>query len=153
MTISKFVLNKINFDNYKMCDPYTSCFMHMTGLTKIHILNHAPKSITTKIETNTTTLTTLIKLCKWKKCNVWILHNNVCHPIGNYPPTHIIDQCTVIPWNNQEYKEYYHTTKPLYALSHYKLDDLKTIAMKLKIPIAKTKKEIYSDIESFIKID
>ena len=153
MKISKFILNKINFDNYKLCDTHTQCFMNITSLTKINILKNAPKSITSIIESNNTTITTFIKLCKWKKCNVWVLHNNVCHPIGEYPPTHIVDNCTIIPWNNQEYKEYYHTVKPLYALSHYKLNDLKTIATQLNIPIAKTKKQIYSDIESFIKID
>jgi hypothetical protein len=153
MTISKFVLNKINFDNYKLCDLYTSCFMQLVSMSKISILTHAPASIVSVIQSNNTTFKTLVDLCKWKRCNVWIIRNSICYHIGENPPTHIIDGSTILPWSGQEYISHYHVTQPLYALSHYKVEDLKQIAMKLNIPISKTKKQLYSDIESFIKID
>lgn len=153
MKVPKFVLNKSNFDNYMYCDAYTKCFLEMTGLRKITILNSAPPSIVHVIETNTTTLKTLMELCKWKKCNVWIINDHVCYPIGNSPPTHIIENNTVISWEGQLYETHYHVTKPLYALSHYKLDELRAIANQLHIPVSKTKKQIYSDIQSIIKID
>jgi hypothetical protein len=149
MKISKFVLNKINFENYKLRDKYLDCFMNLTSITKIDILANAPRSIVQDIESNTITLNTFIQLCKWKKCNVWVLDKCV-YPIGTYPPTHIIDNNEIIPWEGQEYLEYYHATHPLYALSHYKLKDLQDIASKLNIPISKTKKQIYSDIQSNI---
>jgi hypothetical protein len=153
MKISKFVLTKSNFDNYLYCDPYTNSFLELTGLRKINILNRAPKSIVQRIESNTTTLKTLIDLCTWKKCNVWIIHEHICYPVGVYPPTHIIEKNNVIPWEGQLYADHYHVTKPLYALSHYKLDELRAIANQLHIPVSKTKKQIYSDIQTIIKID
>ena len=153
MKVPKFVLNKSNFDNYLYCDPYTTLFLQLTGLRKIHILHCAPTSIIHAIEANTTTLKTLIDLCKWKKCNVWIIKEHTCYPIGNHPPSHIIENNNVIQWEGQTYETYYHVTKPLYALSHYKLDELKTIAKQLQISVSKTKKEIYSDIQTIIKID
>jgi len=153
MKISKFVLNKSNFDNYKSCDPYTKCFLELTKLRKIHVLSDAPSSIVTAIETNTTTLKTLVDLCKWKKCNVWIIKNYICYPIGSNPPTHIIENNTVIPWEGQLYSNHYHVTQSLYALSHYKLDELRSIANKMHIHVSKTKKQIYNDIQTIIKID
>jgi hypothetical protein len=152
MKISKFVLNKSNFDNYKSCDSYTKCFLEITGLRKIHVLTNAPSYIVHAIETNTTNLKTLIDLCKWKKCNVWIIKDYICYPFGSNP-THIIENNTVIPWENQTYPNHYHATRPLYALSHYKLDELRSIAQQLHIPISKTKKQIYNDIQMIIKID
>jgi hypothetical protein len=153
MKISKFVLTKSNFDNYLYCDPYTKSFLEITGLRKINILNVAPKSIVHDIESNTTTIKTLIDLCKWKKCNVWIINDHVCYPVGAYPPTHIIESNVVKPWEGQLYTNHYHVTRPLYALSHYKLDELRAIAKQLHIPVSKTKKQIYSDIQTIIKID
>ena len=148
MKISKFVLNKINFDNYKLRDPYLDCFINLTSTTKIDILANAPKTIVDDIE-STITLNTFIRLCRWKKCNVWVVDNCI-YRIGSYPPTHIIDNHQIIPWEGQEYLEYYHVTHPLYALSHYKLKDLQDIAIKLTIQVSKTKKQIYSDIQSNI---
>lgn len=153
MKISKFVLNKSNFDNYKSCDPYTKCFLEITGLRKINILTVAPKSIVHTIETNTTTLKTFIELCRWKKCNIWIIKDYLCYPMGTHPPTHVVENNTVIPWEGQLYENHYHLSKPLYALSYYKLDELKMIAAQLHIPVSKTKKQIYSDIQTIIKID
>ena len=153
MKVTKFVLNKSNFDNYLYCDPYTKSFLELSGLRKINILNSAPTSIVHTIESNKTTLKTLIDLCKWKKCNVWIIKDHMCYPIGNHPPTHIFENNTVLPWEGQIYADHYHITKPLYALSHYKLDELKSIANQLHIPVSKTKKQIYSDIQTIIKID
>jgi hypothetical protein len=153
MKVPKFVLNKTNFDNYKSCDLYTKLFLEVSGLRKIEVLNYAPTSIVQHIEQNATTLKTFVDLCKWKNYNVWVIQKTVCYHIGTDVPTHIIDNDKVIPWSGQEYSSHYHVTHPLYALSHYKLDDLKQIANKLNIPISKTKKQIYSDIESFIKID
>jgi hypothetical protein len=153
MKIPKFVLNKSNFDNYLYCDPYTKCFLELTGLRKVHILSTAPTTIVQAIESNNTTLKTFIDLCKWKKCSVWIIKDYLCYPIGNHPPTHVVVNNTLIPWDGQPYENYYHVTKPLYALSHYKLDELKSIAKQMHIPVAKTKKEIYSDIQTIIKID
>ena len=152
MKISKFVLNKSNFDNYKSCDSYIKCFLEITGLRKIHVLTTAPRYIVHSIETNTPTIKTLIDLCKWKKCNVWIIKDYICYPIGN-SPSHIIENNTVLPWENQTYPNHYHVTRPLYALSHYKLDELRGIAQRLHIPVSKTKKQIYSDIQMIIKID
>jgi hypothetical protein len=153
MKISKFVLNKSNFDNYKSCDSYTKCFLELTGLRKINILTVAPKSIVHAIESNTTTLKTLFDLCRWKKINIWIIKDYICYSIGSHPPTHIIENNSVIPWEGQTYETHYHANKPLYALSHYKLDELKAIARQLHIPVSKTKKQIYSDIQTIIKID
>jgi hypothetical protein len=153
MKVSKFVLNKSNFDNYLHCDTYTKSFLELTGLRKVNVLICAPTSIVNAIETNTTTLKTLIELCKWKKCNVWVIKEHICYPVGSHPPTHIIENNRVIPWEGQTYETHYHVTKPLYALSHYKLDELKTMAKQLHIPVSKTKKEIYSDIQTIIKID
>ena len=152
MKVTKFVLNKSNFDNYMYCDPYTKCFLEITGLRKINILNIAPTSIVQSIETNETTLKTLMDLCKWKKCNVWIIKDHICYPIGNDPPTHIVENNTVFPWEGQMYETHYHLTKPLYALSHYKLDELRAIAKQLHIPVSKTKKQIYSDIQTIINV-
>ena len=149
MKISKLVLNKTNFDNYKLRDKYIECFMSITSIHKIDILANAPKKIVEDIESNTITLSTFIELCKWKKCNLWVIDKCV-YPIGSYPPTHIIDNYEIIPWEGQEYMEYYHATHPLYALSHYKLKDLQEIAIKLNIPVSKTKKQLYSDIQSNI---
>jgi hypothetical protein len=39
----------------------------------------------------------------------------------------------------------------MYAMSHYKVDELKLIATNLDIPISKTKKQLYTDI--ILKID
>lgn len=153
MKVSKFVLNKSNFENYFFCDPYTKCFLNITGMRKIHVMHLAPKCIVDAIESNKTSLKTLIDLCKWKKCNVWIIHNYICYPIGLSPPTHIIENNIIIPWEGQTYDTHYHVSHPLYALSHYKLDELRAIASQLHIPVSKTKKQIYSDIQTIIKID
>jgi len=150
MRTSKFVLNKSNFDNCKSCDLYTQLFLEISGMRKIEVLTYAPTSIVQNIEHGTTTLKTLVDLCKWKKCNIWIIRKSVCYLIGVNPPSHIVDNEKIIPWADQDYSSLYHVSQPLYALSHYKLDDLKQIALKLNIPISKTKKQIYSDIESFI---
>jgi hypothetical protein len=152
MKVPKFVLNKSNFDNYLYCDPYTNSFLEVTGLRKINILITAPTSIVHAIESNTTTLKTLIDLCKWKKCNVWIIKDHICYPIGNDPPTHIVENNTVLRWDGQPYENHYHVTRPLYALSHYKLDELRAIAKQLHIPVSKTKKQIYSDIQTIINV-
>lgn len=153
MRIPKFVLNKSNFDNYKSCDLYTQLFLDLTEMRKIDVLTYAPTSIVQHIEHDTTTLKTLVDLCKWKKCNVWIIKDFVCYPIGYQTPTHIIENQKVVPYESQTYETHYHVKQPLYALSHYKLDELRTIAKQLHIPVSKTKKQIYSDIESIIKID
>jgi len=149
MKISKFVLNKINFDNYKLHNKFVDSFINLTSTTKIDILANAPRKIVQDIELNAVTLNTFIQLCKWKKCNIWVIDRCV-YPIGNYPPTHVIDNDQLIPWEGQLYDKYYHATHPLYALSHYKLKDLQDIANKLNIPVSKTKKQIYSDIQSNI---
>ena len=148
MNLSKFVLNKINFESNKLHHPYLDLFQQLVPIQKNSILHDAPHKIR-KYISNEITLRTFIQLCIWKQCNIWIIHNNICFHIGSFPPTHIIDQ-TIQLWSNQ-LDTYQHVIYPMYAISHYKIEELKTIATNLDIPISKTKKQLYSDI--ILKID
>jgi len=149
MNLSKFVLNKINFEFNKLHDPYIELFQQIVPIPKSSILHDSPYKIVCDLKTGIT-LRTFIQLCIWKKCNLWIIHNQICFHIGTFPPTHIVDQ-TIIPWSNQPYSTHCHVVYPLHAVSHYKLDELKTIATQLKIPISKLKKQIYEDIIELIE--
>ena len=146
MNLSKFVLNKTNFDCYRTTDFYTDCFIKLFPCRKIQLVYSTPFQISQDILHNTTTISTLLYLCKLNKLNVWIVHENQCIHVGVYPPTHIIDKLTILKWEGQSYESCYHDISPMYALSHYSVIDLRKIATQLKIPISKTKKEIYNDI-------
>ena len=148
MNLSKFVLNKINFESTKLHHPYLDLFQQLVPIQKNSILHDSPHKLQKDIGP-TITLRTFIQLCIWKKCNVWIIHNRICFHVGTFPPTHIVDQ-TILQWSNQLYENYQHVVYPMYAISHYKVDELKVIATNLDIPIT-NKKQLYADI--ILKID
>ena len=150
MKLSKFCLNRINFDCTKLSNDYISCFQQLVSIQKIAILHDVPCKIAKDIKLNTITLRTLIHLCIWKNCNVWIVINNLCFKIGSSPPSHIIHNNMVIPWVDQVYN-YYFVLYPIHSLSYYKMDDLKQIAENLNLPISKTKKQLYNDIINLIE--
>jgi hypothetical protein len=147
--MSPFVLNKINFDTYKSSDLYTSCFMKIVPIRKIQLLHESPYFISNDIQQNNVTMTTLFRLCKWKKCNVWIIINYICYHIGDFPPTHVIENNKVLNWNpDLSYSNHYHIIHPMYALSHYKVNELREIAYKLHISVEnKTKQQLYKNIQ------
>ena len=146
MNLSKFVLNKTNFDYYKTHDPVADCLSQLSSCGKGQLLYSVPYALAQDLLHNTTTPSTLVRLCKYKQLNVWILHESQCVHVGTYPPTHIVDQLTLVKWKGQTYDTYYHNILPLYALSHYKKEELCTIARALNIPISKTKNQLYNDI-------
>jgi hypothetical protein len=149
MKTSPFVLNKVNFDTYTSNDVYTSCFMKIVPIRRLQLVHDTPYSISNDIQQHKTSLSTLIRLCKWKRCNVWIVTETICYHIGEFPPTHVVEDNTVIEWNHQVYVNHYHILHPMYALSHYKLNDLRTIALSMKMPIEKkTKQHLYEEIQS-----
>jgi len=148
MNLSKFVLNKINFESTKLNHSYLDLFQQLVPIKKNSIVHDSTYKIRKDI--NNITLKTFIQLCIWKKCNLWIIHNHICFHIGTFPPTHIVDQ-TILPWSNQLYDMYQHVVYPMYAISHYKVEELKIIATNLDIPISKNKKQLYADI--ILKID
>jgi hypothetical protein len=145
MNLSKFVLNKTNFDYYKTHDPVVDCFLQLSSCRKGQLLYSVPYVLAQDL-LHTTTISTLVQLCKHKKLNVWILHENQCIHVGTYPPTHVVDNLTLVKWTGQTYDTYYHNILPLYALSHYKKEELCKLAKMLNIPISKTKIQLYNDI-------
>jgi hypothetical protein len=146
MNLSKFVLNKTNFDCYKSSDPIMDCFVQLSSCRKVQIMYSVPFQLYHDILHNKTTISTLVQLCKHKQLNVWILHESQCIHVGTYPPTHVVDHLTILKWEGQTYDNYYHNILPLYALSHYKKEELCKIAKALNIPISKTKNQLYNDI-------
>jgi hypothetical protein len=148
MNLSKFVLNKINFESTKLHHPYLDLFQQLVPIQKHSIVHDSPYKI--RKDMGNITLRTFIQLCIWKNCNVWIIHNHICFHIGTFPPTHIVEQ-TILPWSNQLYEQYHHVVYPLHAVSHYKVEELKIIATNLDVPISKNKKQLYADI--ILKID
>jgi hypothetical protein len=145
MNLSKFVLNKTNFECYRTEDPFTNCFIKLVPCRKINLVYSTPFQIAQDILHNRSTISTLLYLCKSNKLNIWIVHENQCIHVGAHPPTHIVDNLTILKWEGQSYDTCYHDG-PLYALSHYSVPDLRKIAIQLNIPISKTKKQIYNDI-------
>ena len=146
MNLSKFVLNKTNFECYRTEDPFINCFIQLVPCRKINVVYSTPFQISQDILHNRSSISTLLYLCKSNKLNVWIVHDNQCIHVGIHPPTHIIDNLNILKWEGQSYDMCYHDMGPLYALSHYSVADLRKIATQLKIPISKTKKQIYNDI-------
>jgi hypothetical protein len=149
MNLSKFVLNKINFESTKIHHSYLDLFQQLVPIQKNSIVHDSPHKIRNDIG-NDITLRTFIQLCIWKNCNVWIIHNHICFHIGTFPPTHVVEK-TILPWSNQLYDNHHHVVYPMHAISHYKVEELKIIATNLDVPISKNKKQLYTDI--ILKID
>jgi hypothetical protein len=64
-------------------------------------------------------------------------------------PTHMIRNCVVE--HMSDLSDYF-IVYPLYALSHYSLPELKKMAIQLQLPLSKTRKQIYEDIQKEIQI-
>ena len=110
----------------------TSCMMSIVPNTYIPDLSYAM----------------LPNICQKYNISICVVRNHHYFQYGTNP-THIICDCVVEPMKDlSDYFKVY----PLYALSHYSLSDLKNMATQLRIPLSKTRKQIYEDIQKEIQI-
>lgn len=125
---SKFVFNKTNFDRYTTPN-LSSC------IALIHPF------ISTIV-----TLENIESICTQYNISLCLIRNHHYFQFGKNP-THIIRNFKVeLMHDLSEFKVY-----PLYSLSHYSLPELRNIATTLQIPISKTRKQIYEDIQQEIQ--
>jgi len=110
----------------------TSCIMSIVPNTYIHDLSYS----------------TLPIICEKHNISICLVRNHHYFQYGKNP-THIIRNCVVEPMCDlSDYFKVY----PLYALSHYSLPELKKMATQLQIPLSKTRKQLYEDIQKEIQI-
>ena len=76
----------------------------------------------------------------------WKIRGRICYHFGD---PHFIEHNHVILHTPADYDDYYHF-KPLYAVSHYSLAELKDIATRLCLPHGK-KQVMYDSISDYIK--
>ena len=83
----------------------------------------------------------------------WIVDGRFCYKAPD--PKFIIHNHVVVEATDdakKRYESYFHATKkPLYAMSHYTLADLKDVATRLELPTEGTKKSLYTSIEERIQ--
>ncbi len=110
----------------------TSCIMSIVPSTYVHDI----------------TFTNLSSACQQYDISICLVRNHHYFQYGT-TPTHIIHNNVVEPMRDlSDYFKVY----PLYSLSHYSLPQLKTMATQLQIPLSKTRKQIYEDIQKEIQI-
>ena len=83
----------------------------------------------------------------------WIVDGRFCYKSPD--PTFIIHNHVVVEATEdakKRYESYFQVTKkPLYAMSHYTLAELKDMATRLELPIEGTKKSLYTSLEERIQ--
>ena len=93
-------------------------------------------------------------LCMYYKINVIFIKNMIYYPMIYDTPENIDnvlylnDQYEFIIYDSIKCKEIFeimHLDKPLYSISHYKVDDLLEICKKLQLPCERIKKQLLYD--------
>jgi hypothetical protein len=101
-------------------------------------------------------LIVLNAMCIHYKINLYYIKENVYVNMCNFPEENIMvmNNNMFLLFNKNTFDNLYEITnleKPLYSLSHYKLNDLINIASKIQLPYEKIKKQdLYDSIHNYL---
>ena len=81
----------------------------------------------------------------------WRIQNRVCWHYGD--PQYILRNDYLVENDQEKYKDYFHIInpkKPLYAMTHYSANELKSMARQLNVLDTGTRIELYARINETI---